>query len=346
MKLSDKLGYGFACLTLALSQLAFGYETNTEIVKKKLEDPNLDFKRSLNEGGNAAYKLANSRDVTLRDSGRTESMMFIENSNFRFTGDIGFYVPRLVVSLHPNDPAAPVVFDDPSSFTIHVHQGRAVLNGAALDALFNDHVFRFPGATVKNLKLSTAPGVLTLAGQLFRSKWIPFVMRGPVTTGKGHMLFFKPNTVIVDGVDASKVLPAANVQIDELLKVKAVGAELLGSTIELDALKLFPPPRLQMKIKAVSIDDKGLALDFDDGRAVEFAKPFAPSSSHMIVQGGDVKFLRAMPLNVSLQIDSAEAGKDLDFCLYRYREQLTKGHLKRTETGAIHAFFPKPNCSY
>lgn len=345
MKYLKKLGTGMACFAL-VSQLAFGYETNTEIVKKKLEDPSLDFKRSFNEGGNGAYKLAAPREVTLRDSGRAESLMFIENSNFRFIGDIGFYVPHLVVSLRPNDPTAPVVFDDPTSFSIHVHQGKAVLNGAALDALFNEHVFKFPGATVRNLKLSTAPGTLTLAGQLFRGKWIPFVMKGGVTTRDGHVLLYKPSTVIVDGEDATKVLSAANVQIDELLKVKAVGAELIGSTIELDAQKLFPPPKLQLTIKAVSVEDKGLVLEFDDGRTVEFAAPIWPNPSRMIVRGGDVKFLRAMALNVSLQIDSAEAGKDVDFCLYRYREQLAKGSLNLTEKGEIHAFFPKPNCAY
>jgi hypothetical protein len=331
---------------LSLTQIALAYETGTELVKKKLEDPSLDAARSLNEGDNGVYKLAKVRPQSLKDSGRGEALMFIENTNFRFVGDIGFYVPRLAVSLKPNNPALPVVFDDPLSFSIHVHRGNVILSGTALTALFNDYVFKFAGAPLKELKLSTAPGVLTLAGKLYRGKWIPFVMKGNVTTRDGHILLYEPDRVEVDGADATMLLPAANVKLDELLKVDAPGAKLVGSTIVLDALKLFPPPKLQFRIKSVSLESNGLVLEFDDGRALEFAKPFAASSSHMLVRGGDVKFLRTMPLNVSLQINNIESGKDLDFCLYRYRDQLVRGHFTVTEKGEIHAFFPNPSCAY
>lgn len=264
--------------------------------------------------------------------------MFVKNTNFRFVGDIGFYVPRLTLSLHPNDPSAPVVFDDPTSFYLKPHDGEVVLTSRALAALFNDHVFKFEGAPLKDMKLGTAPGLLTFSGKLFRNKWIPFVMKGPLKLEEGHMLLFTPSIVEVDGVEATKILPAANVKLDELLKVEAVGVKLTGNTIYLDARKLFPPPKLEMTIKEARLEERGLVLSFADGRKLEVPQTRQNAKSYMIVQGGDVKFMRTMPVNVLLELTSKTAGEELDFCLYSYRDQITGGWLKFATDGGIFGY--------
>lgn len=314
------------------------YEVNTTLVQKKIEAIESSKKSAIDQSVYGAYKSPAPRTGGLRDSGHQETLMFVEKTNFRFIGDIGFFVPRLTLSLIPNDPESPVVFDDPTSFSIKPHKGEVVLSPQSLDALFNQHVFNFPGAPLKELKLTTAPGVLTLAGKLYRSKWVPFVMKGPLLLEGGHNLLFTPSYVAVDGVDATKVLPAANVKLDELLKVEAGGTKLIGSTIHLDTRLLFPPPKLDLTIKEARLEERGLVLTFDDGLNADTPTARQNSQSYMIVKGGDVKFMRTMPTNVLLQITNAEADKTLDFCLYRYREQLAGGSLKFAPDGGIFAY--------
>lgn len=325
-------------LLCALTAAVHAYEIDTPLVRQKIEDIERIRQSATDHSVYGAYKSPAVRKPGLRDAGHNESLMFVENTNFRFVGDIGFYVPRLTLSLRPNDPAAPVVFDDPMSFYLKPHKGEVVLPGRALDALFNEHVFNFEGAPLKELKLATAPGVLTLAGQLYRGKWIPFVMKGPLMLEQGHMLLFTPNYVVVDGVEATKVLPAANVKLDELLKVEAVGTKLVGNTIRLDTRLLFPPPRLDLNIKTARLEERGLVLSFDDGLKADAPEVRQNAKSYMIVKGGDVKFMRTMPVNVLLQITSNEPGKELDFCLYRYREQVAGGWLKFAPDGGIFAY--------
>lgn len=336
----------FVSFIVFCCQSAYSYETNTNLIRQKLVDPSINYQAVLNAGSNRTYHLPKERKITLRDSGRTSSLMFIKNTNFRYLGDVGFYTPQLSLSLKANNPTMPVVFDDPTSFSLHIHQGEIILSSKALNALFNTHVFNFSGATIRNVKTTTQPGVLTLQGEMFRGKWIPFTMKGKVTLKDGHLLYYTPSTVNVNGVDTTQVLAAANVKLNELLTIKAPGTELVGSTIILDANKLFPPPQLFMKITSVDIQSNGLVLKFNDGYAPKFPKSINSNTSFMAVRGGDVKFLRTMPLNASVQIDNIETGKTLDFCLYRYRDQLARGYLTLSKYGEISAHFPTPNCSY
>lgn len=314
------------------------YEVNTPLVQKKIEAIESAKKSANDRSVYGTYKSPVVRTAGLRDSGHQESLMFIRNTNFRFIGDIGFFVPRLMLSLRPYDPGNPVIFDDPTSFYLKPHRGEVVLSPQALDALFNQHVFNFPGASLKELKATTAPGVLTLAGKMYRSKWVTFVMKGPLLLEQGHKLLFTPNYVAVDGVDATKVLLVANVKLDELLKVEAVGAKLIGNTIHLDTRLLFPPPKLDINLKGIRLEERGVVLTFDDGLQADVPEALQNAKSYMIVKGGDVKIMRTMVVNVLLQITSSEAGEPLDFCLYRYREQIAGGLIKLAPDGGIFAY--------
>ena len=305
------LGYGASTLA---------YETETDIVEPKLE----------------AAKVYQVDDY--RSSGADGSTLYIKNSNFRVVDNIGFYIPDLVVKATPNDSSQPLVFDDPTSFSLTPLKGSVVLDSAKLEALLNKKVFAFKGATLRNIKVKTATNVLTLSGQMIRKGlWVPFELKGDIKLEDGHILKYRPWKVVTDGQDATKVLKVANVEIDELLTVRAPGANLIGSTVVLDALKLFPPPTLNLNIASASMEDRGLVLTFDNGSGSD-ASPLADSNSYILIKGGDVKFMKAVPTNARVQVMSASESADLDFCLYDYRDQLSAGYLKVKEDGAILAY--------
>ena len=320
------------------------YETDTEIVKAKIEAtkklPALEAGR--NDYG--SFSNPEIREPSLRDSGRDGTLLFINKTNFRFVEDIGFYVPKLVVALKPNDPASPVVFDDPTSFSITPLQGEVVLSGAALEALLNKHVFKFRGAPLRSLKAKTFDNVFVLSGQMIRrGRWVPFQMKGNLVLSEGHILKYTPWSVIVDSEDATKVLKAANVKLDELLTVHAKGADLIGSTVILDTLLLFPPPTLNLNIASARVEKRGLVLGFNEAINPEFPASLTNAKSSMLIKGGDVKFLRTMPINALVELQSATEGREFDFNLYRFRDQLTAGYVKLREDGAILAYLKNYN---
>ena len=307
---------------LFLSYAAFScaYEIGTDIVEAKIES-------------SKALKVSNYRSSEV-----TGSVLYVKNTNFRVVDNIGFYIPELVVKATPNDSGTPVIFDDPTSFSLTPLKGSVVLDSGKLEALLNKKVFAFKGATLKNIKVKTAKNTLTLSGQLIRKGvWVPFVLKGDIKLQDGHILNYTPWQVITDGEDATKVLKAANVEIDELLTVDAPGAKLIGSTVVLDTLKLFPPPTLHLNIESAVMEDRGLVLSFDNGSSGETAL-LKDSDSYILIKGGDVKFMKAIPTDASVQVMSNSADAELDFHLYGYRDQLSAGHLKLKEDGGILAY--------
>ncbi|MBL4744434.1 MAG: hypothetical protein JKX87_07395 [Cycloclasticus sp.] len=307
-------------LFLSYSAFALAYETETDIVEPRLEAAQ-------------AFKVSN-----YRSSEASGSVLYIKNTNFRIVDNIGFYIPDLVVKATPNDSNAPLVFDDPASFSLTPLKGSVVLDSGKLESLLNKKVFAFKGATLRNIKVKTATNTLTLSGQMIRKGlWVPFVLIGDIKLQDGHILNFKPWKVITDGQDATMVLKAANVAIDELLTVDAPGAKLIGSTVVLDTLKLFPPPVLNLNIATASMEDRGLVLTFDNGSAGTSAT-LVDSNSYILIKGGDVKFMKAMPTDASVQVMNESSSADLDFHLYKYRDQLSAGHLKLQEDGGILAY--------
>lgn len=317
-------------------QSILAYEVNTSLVQQKLHDPSTNLQKQLNSGGN--QYLPQVRKLSLRDSGRNQSSMFTKNINFRYYDDIGFYISNLTVSLKPNNPSSPVLFDQPDSFTLQIHKGSLTLSNKNLNDLLNQYTFNFKGATVRKLHVTTESNSMILEGEMLRDQWLPFKMEGKFILRKGHLLVFTPNTVFVNGVNTTQALAAANVKLSELLKIKAKGVDLIGSEMILDALTLFPPPKLELTIKSYKLDNNGLQLEFDDGITLKGQHLLAASDSYLLIEGGDIKIIKTMPLNVSLQIDSKNGL--LNFYLYNYKDQLAAGYLTLTEKGAIHAFFP------
>ena len=309
-------------LLLGCSVSALAYETETDLVEAKLK-------------ASESLKQDNYRRST-----SVGSTLYVKNTNFRFVDNIGFYITDLIVNLTPNDPGQPGVFDDPTSFSLTPIKGTAILDYAKLEALLNKHVFAFKGATLKNIKVKTGKDLLVLAGEMNRKGvWVPFAMKGRLTLSDGHILTYVPWSVVVDNNDATKVLVAANVNLDELLTVKTVGANLIGSEVVLDTMKLFPPPKLHLNIATASLDDRGLVLTFDNEGAGTDSATLIPSDSYILIKGGDTKFMKAVSTNSQLQVMSGNEGSELDFCLYDYRDQLTAGYLELTEKGAILAYF-------
>ena len=336
----------YLCLAILLFLPLYltAYETNTDLVNDKIKATKSFSKEEAARNNYGSYSNPQIREPSLRDSGRNGTLLFINKSTFRFVEDIGFYVPKLVVALKANNPADPVIFDDPASFSITPLQGEVVLSGAALEALMNKYVFAFENAPLRGITVSTQDNLFILGGEMNRRNvWVPFSMEGTLTLSEGHILKYVPHVVIVDGNDAGKVLKAANVRLDELLTVHATGADLVGSTIVLDTLLLFPPPKLHLNIATANVEKRGLVLTFNESENPEFPASLTKADSSMIVKGGDVKFLRTMPVNALAEFQSLTEGKEFDFNLYHYREQLAAGYLKLREDGAIMAYMRNYN---
>jgi hypothetical protein len=268
--------------------------------------------------------------------GQPVPVLYGRNARFTFFGDIALSVEDAVSLLKPNEAGQPVVLDDPASFSIEVLQGRITLPATALDALMNEHTLNFAGAPVRKVRIATTPGTLSLAGEMDRKgKWVPFTLAGPVSLEDGRYVLLEAKEIMVAGLPATALLGASNIQLDELLKLKTDGIELKGSTIRLDSLNLFPPPKLTFTIASVAVEEKGLVLDFRTGKPLTLPSAIAPAESFFLISGGRLKMMRTLLENATVQAVANTTGEALDFSLYDYREQLAAGRLEMHADGNI-----------
>ncbi|MBO9470029.1 hypothetical protein J7355_07950 [Endozoicomonas sp. G2_2] len=272
------------------------------------------------------YALATSGAGSSRASGIDETLLFARNAGLHFDVGIGFTLESLTASAYPSDPAEPLRLGDPTAFRIVVHSGRVIMSADELAALLNRYSFAFEGAPLRRIRITTRDGQLGFAGQYYRDGWVDFTMHGALEVENPQTLKFVADEITVAGHPAAELLAAAHVELDDILDVSANGVVLSGNTIRLHVLDMFPPPAMQLSVRAAQVRDDGVVLDVDDGVDVPALEPTSDADSYVLVQGGDVKIMRTVVRGANLELLPIDAGMRLNLSLYQYRRQVVAGY--------------------
>ncbi|NYH24315.1 hypothetical protein GGD40_003794 [Paraburkholderia bryophila] len=282
-----------------------------------------------------------TRPLTLRDSGIDGSLMFAREVDFRVTGDIGFMIHDMAATLSPAHPGQPIVFDDPTSVTINVHRGDVTLDSAKLTAIFDRYLFQYQGSPLRNMRVVPQDGgSLRITGEMHRETWVPIVLSGALSMRNANELVFHADHVEVAGVGADKLMQAAHVKMADLLKVDTPIARLDGDDVVMQVAKLTPPPALRMTITHIDTSAAGVRFTLDDHTVPKIDWPATMPTRGMLVQGGDVKFMRSMPMNIDMAITPLDANAPFVLDLYHYRDQMAAGYLTFDEAGALDVHLP------
>ncbi|MFM0483635.1 hypothetical protein PQQ81_24115 [Paraburkholderia strydomiana] len=282
-----------------------------------------------------------SRALTLRDSGIDGSLMFARNVDFRVTGDIGFMIYDMAATLVPSRPGEPIVFDDPTSLSIDVHRGDVMLDSAKLTAIFNRYLFQYRGSPLRNMRVVPQDdGSLRITGEMHRDTWVPIVLSGSLSMRSADELVFHADHVEVAGVAADRLMQAAHVRMADLLKVDTPIARLDGDDVVMQVAKLTPPPALRLTITKLDTSAAGVRFMLDDGSVRKIDWPANMPARGMLMEGGDVKFMRSMPMNIDMALTPIDADASFVLDLYHYRDQMAAGYFTFDEAGALAVHLP------
>nr|WP_211610347.1 hypothetical protein [Paraburkholderia haematera] len=282
-----------------------------------------------------------SRPLTLRDSGIDGSMLFARDVDFRVTGDIGFMIHDMAATLTPTRAGQPIVFDDPTAVTINVHRGEVTLDSARLTAIFDRYLFQYQGSPLRNMRVVPQDGgTLRITGEMHRDTWVPIVLTGSLSMRNVDDLVFHADHVEVAGVGADKLMQAAHVKMADLLKVDTPIARLEGDDVVMQVAKLTPPPALRMTITKIDTSAAGVRFMLDDHTVQKIDWPATMPPRGMLVQGGDVKFMRSIPMNIDMALTPIDTNAPFVFDLYHYRDQMAAGYFTFDEAGALDVHLP------
>ena len=221
----------------------------------------------------------------------------------------------------------PVVFDDKNSFVIGLDYAEIGLNGNDITELMNRHIFAYPGAPLKHLKVRTAGSRVVQSGVMHKILDIPFEITADISTTPEGLIRLHPVKTRILGVNGNDLMRAFHLSLEKILDLsKAKGVSVKGNDIFLDPVKILPPPAIEGHATAVRTDGDQLVQTFGTPNA---APPLIPPDTtvdaYMFYKGGTLHFGKLLMLDAQMQIVDARPSSWFDFSLDRYKEQLVAG---------------------
>jgi hypothetical protein len=231
-------------------------------------------------------------------------------------------------------------FDQPASFRILVDRGEVAISTASMAALLNRYTFGYEGAPLSDLELSVHDGKLRQKGHLHKGGLsVPFEMDGELSLGQDGKLRLHPTSIKAAGVGVTHLLDALDVELVEVIKVRAdKGVALDGDDLILSPGGLLPPPAVVGKLTAARLEPEHIVLEFGGGAPREKA---AEGAEHfMLFTGGGLRFGKLTMRRTDLRIVDADAKDPFLFDLGHYTKQLVAGYSKTTPDLGLVAVMP------
>jgi uncharacterized protein YpmS len=250
-------------------------------------------------------------------------------------------IVQLRGELISTSPTRPPVFDDRRSFKVRVDSGEIAVDAGALTQLLNRYLFSYKGSPLRDLKVTTAEGLLKIEGELRKGVPIPFSMTAEPSVLPDGMLRLHPVTVKTLGIPTKRLMEMFGVELDDLIKLKkANGARLDGDDFILDPAALMPPPRIEGRLQSVRVEGDRIVQRFGPGRLPALKPPDPAAANYMYYAGGVLKFGKLTMTDTDMQLIDDNPGDPFDFSQERYNDQLVAGYSKNTAALGLKVYMP------
>ncbi|MGH7604570.1 MAG: hypothetical protein ACRENK_11315 [Gemmatimonadaceae bacterium] len=222
----------------------------------------------------------------------------------------------------------PVVFDDKNSFVIQLKYAQIGLNGDDITTLMNKHIFAYPGAPLKKLKVRTSGSQIVQSGFMHKIIDIPFEITANVSVTPEGLIRLHPVRSRILGVDGNSLMRAFGLTLEKILDLrKAKGVTVKGNDLFLDPTMILPPPAIEGHATAIRVEGNELVQTFGTPDAAPpLSPPDTAAPSFMFYKGGTLHFGKLLMLDAEMEIVDRRPSGFFDFDLDRYKEQLVAGY--------------------
>jgi len=239
-------------------------------------------------------------------------------------------IRRLNGELRPVQEGETPVFDDPSTFELHIDRAEIAASPQSLQRLMNDVTFNYPKAPLKDLELSIEDGKVRQSGRLEKAVPVHFETLSEVSVTPEGKIRLHPVKIKAGGVGVKKLLDLFDVEMSEVIKTEgARGLTMEGDDIFLDPERLLPPPRIRGRLTAVRVEKDRIVQVFG-GEGKDLTPPDPDAKNYMYYKGGDLRFGKLTMDGADLQIVDADPKDPFFFYLKEYKKQLVAGYSRNT----------------
>jgi hypothetical protein len=265
------------------------------------------------------------------------------NVDFDIGGGIVLDIARLRGELASKQQAAPIAFDDKTSFVIHIASAEVGLSMESLDSLMNGYVFAYRGAPLKHLKFSTDSGKLIQEGTLHKVVDIPFRITAVMSMTPEGLIRVHPVAIKIFKVNGRGLMKALGVTLASLLDLKhAHGVSVEKNDLLLDPQQLLPPPAIAGRVTAVRVEPNEVVQVFGDSAAAGDHPLHPPETArnYMYFHGGTLHFGKLYMVDADMQIIDQDPADAFQFSIDKYNSQLVAGYSKNTPSKGLVVFMP------
>jgi len=262
----------------------------------------------------------------------------MRNVDFFVDREIALRIRRLRGTMR-SKAGGPVIFDDKTSFVIHIDAAEVGLTGNDLSLLLNRYVFAYPGAPLKRLRVTTAGSEIVQKGIMHKVVDLPFEIRASLSVTPDGLIRIHPTSTKIVGLHMDKLMKGLGLALDEIINLrKAKGATLVGNDILLDPEKLLPPPAIEGRLTSVRVEGDQVVQVFGPrpGAAVStLLPPDRVARNYMLYRGGKLRFGKLLMLDAEMQIVDLDPRDSFRFDPDRYKPQLVAGYLRLLDGGGL-----------
>ena len=261
----------------------------------------------------------------------------MRNVMFHLTTKAAAHLETLSGELWPVGKNEMPVFDDKTSFEVHVSAGKVSISPEALAEIMNSYVFARSDAPLKDISISIDKDRLIIKGKLHTKRDISFGTAGRLSTTSDGRLRVHTEKITALKIPLKGMMGLFGIELANVVNTSKIdGMDADKDDLLMDLGRLLPPPHIKGKVTAVRIENNAIVTFF----GTEAARSAVPveKDNYMSFSGNSVRFGKLIMENTDLTVLDLDPRDPLDWNQDRYKDQLEAGYSRITSNFGLRAY--------
>jgi hypothetical protein len=269
------------------------------------------------------------------DGGAVQVQM--HNVFYHFTDQAAVHLINVGGQLVPTSPSGIPVFDDKTSFELHIVAAEMTMTPQALANTLNTHVFAAKDAPLKDLSITIDKDRLKVKGKLHQKGDVAFETEGQLSATADGKIRLHAEKIRALHLPVKGLMDLFGLDIADLIKTgKVRGVQVEKDDLIFDPGEVFPPPKIFGKITDIHLEGSHIVQIFGEPKKYPWVK--VPAQNYMAYRGNRLQFGKLLMTDTDLLLIDPAPQDEFDFYLDHYKDQLVAGYSKITSTFGLHVY--------
>ena len=229
------------------------------------------------------------------------------------------------------------VFDDKTSFEVHVMNATVSIKPDELARIMNSYVFARADSPLKDISILIDKDSLIITGKLHNKGDIAFGTVGTVSATPDGRLRVHTEKVSALHVPMKGLMWVFGVELANVANMNKIdGIDTDKNDLVIDVSKLMPPPHVRGNVTSVRVEDNEIVVLFGDGGRSNTGA--GEQASYMRFEGNRIRLGKLLMQNVDLVVLDLDSADSLDWSMDHYKDQLVPGYTRMTTTLGLRVY--------